>query len=138
MEIRPNEVDEALDYLLDYECFTPYINCITLIRDYILKLEEKNNIKTDDNMLLDAKEAKRQSEQNAILRLQERKAAQLTEIKEAIANAIKDGLESTSYHGDIYDETAERLHNAGYRITRIYYEDTNYARHVVISWKGVE
>lgn len=142
MKVRPNEVDEALDYLLDYECFTPYINRITLIRDYILELEEKNNIKTDltggQNMLLDAKEAKRQSEQNAILRLQERKAAQLTEIEEAIASAIKGGLESTSYHGDIYDETAERLHDAGYRITRIYYEDTNYARHVVISWKDVE
>lgn len=24
MEVRPKEVDEALDYLLDYECFTPY------------------------------------------------------------------------------------------------------------------
>ena len=47
MEVRPKEVDEALDYLLDYECFTPYTNHITLIRDYILELEEKNNIKTD-------------------------------------------------------------------------------------------
>lgn len=47
MKVRPREVDEALDYLLDYECFTPYTNRITLIRDYILELEEKNNIKTD-------------------------------------------------------------------------------------------
>ena len=47
MEVRPKEVNEALDYLLDYELFTPYINRITLIRDYILELEEKNNIKTD-------------------------------------------------------------------------------------------
>lgn len=47
MEVRPKEVDEALDYLLDYEYFTPYSNRIILIRDYILELEEKNNIKTD-------------------------------------------------------------------------------------------
>ncbi len=89
-------------------------------------------------MILDAKEAERQSEQNAILRLQERKAAQLTEIEEAITNAIKDGLKSTVYHGDIYDETAKRLHDAGYRITKIYYESPNYARHVEISWEDVE
>lgn len=62
-------------------------------------------------MILNAKEAKRQSEQNAILRLQERKAAQLTEIEELIANAIKDGLKSTVYNGDIYDETAKRLYD---------------------------
>ena len=47
MEVRPKEVDEALDYLLDYEYFTPYANRIMLIRDYILELEEKNNIKID-------------------------------------------------------------------------------------------
>lgn len=50
MEVRPKEVDEALDYLLDYECFTPYISRITLIRDYILELEEKNNIRTELKM----------------------------------------------------------------------------------------
>lgn len=88
-------------------------------------------------MILDAKEAERQSEQNAILRLQERKAAQLTEIEEAITNAIKDGLKFAVHNGDIYDETAEKLHNAGYQITKIYCENPNYARHVEISWKDV-
>ena len=89
-------------------------------------------------MLLNAKEAKRQSEQNAILRLQEKKAAQLTEIEELIADAIKDGLKSTVYNADIYDETAKRLYDAGYQITKVYCESMNYARHVEISWKDVE
>lgn len=89
-------------------------------------------------MILDAKEAERQSEQNAILRLQERKVAQLTEIEEAITNAIKDGLKFTIYRADIYDETVERLHDAGYRITRVYYEYPNYVKQVEISWENTK
>lgn len=89
-------------------------------------------------MILDAKEAKRQSEQNAIFRLQERKSAQLTKIEKAITDAIKDGLKFTVYHGDIYDEIAERLHDAGYRITKIFYENPDYVERVEISWEDVE
>lgn len=40
MGIRPKDVDMALDYLLDYEYFSPYQENIMIIRDYILDLEE--------------------------------------------------------------------------------------------------
>ena len=86
-------------------------------------------------MIPNAKEAKRQSEQNAIFRLQERKAAQITEIERAITDAIECGLKSTVYYADIYDETAERLHDAGYRITKISYENPDWIERVEISWE---
>lgn len=89
-------------------------------------------------MILDAKEAKRQSEQNAIFRLQERKAYQLTEIGRAITEAIEYGLKSTVYYGDIYDETVEKLHDAGYRITKESYENSDYIERIEISWEDVE
>ena len=70
MEVRPKEVDEALDYLLDYERFTPYISRITLIRDYILELEEKNNIKTELKMyreIIDTAEEKIKDTYGAVI-----------------------------------------------------------------------
>lgn len=85
-------------------------------------------------MIPSAKEAKEQSEKNAAIRLQERKAAQLVCIEEVILEAIKEGNTFVSLPIDIYDETAEQLHNAGYLISKTYMNNSNYCRDTTISW----
>ena len=117
-----------------------YMHIDETCRDVKLTGREELIIEVQDNkiMILDAKEAKRQSEQNAIFRLQEKKANQLMEIKRAITDAIEYGLKSTSYYGDMYDETAERLYEAGYRIIEVPDKDLDNIKRVEISWEDVD
>lgn len=117
-----------------------YMHIDETCRDVKLTGREDLIIEVQDNkiMILDAKEAKRQSEQNAIFRLQERKANQLMEIKRAITDAIEYGLKSTSYYGDMYDETAERLYEAGYRIIEVPDKNPDDIKCVEISWEDVD
>lgn len=84
-------------------------------------------------MIPNAKEAKRQSEQNAIIRLQEKKAQQRTAIENKILQAIELGETSITYSTDIYDEIAIELHEAGYTIVKLYY-DNERCREVRIKW----
>ena len=41
MTQRPEDVDIAIDYLLDYEYFNPYQENIIKVVDYIIDLEEE-------------------------------------------------------------------------------------------------
>lgn len=117
-----------------------YMHIDETCRDVKLTGREDLIIEVQDKkiMILDAKEAKRQSEQNAIFRLQEKKANQLMEIKRAITDAIEYGLKSTSYYGDMYDETAERLYEAGYRIIEVSDKNLDDIKRVEISWEDVD
>lgn len=85
-------------------------------------------------MIPNAKEAKRQSELNAIVRLQEKKTEQRKEIKEKILQAIELGETSISYSVDVYDEIVAELREAGYSIEKIYYNDEKWCREVIIKW----
>lgn len=85
-------------------------------------------------MIPNAKEAKRQSELNAIVRLQEKKTEQRTAIKNKILQAIELGETSISYSGDVYDEIVAELHEAGYSINKNYYDNKKWCHEVIIKW----
>lgn len=89
-------------------------------------------------MIPNAKDAKRQSEENAIIRLQEKKTQQRTAIENKILQAIELGETSISYSVDVYDEIVAELHEAGYSINKIYYNDEKWCREVIIKWDDAE
>lgn len=89
-------------------------------------------------MIPSAKEAKEQSEKNAVIRLQEKKVTQLASIEKMILEAIEEGKTSVHYPMDIYDELVEKLHDAGYSITKVSYRSSNYVNDVIIRWGDEE
>lgn len=85
-------------------------------------------------MMINAKEAKKQSEINAAIKLYKSKKQQLADIEELICASIKEGRTWVNYRFDIYDEVIEKLHNAGYLITKTFYENSNCIDYITISW----
>lgn len=81
--------------------------------------------------MINARDAKKQSEQNSAIRLQKKISKQRDEIKKYILEAIKLGRESVDYPGNIYDEIVTELSEAGYEIIRT-------CRDVTISWEYVD
>lgn len=88
--------------------------------------------------MINARDAKKQSEQNAIVRLQECISRQRNEIEKYILEAIEKGDTSINYPGNIYDEVVTELAEAGYEIIRTYYENIGYSKTVIISWEYVD
>lgn len=81
--------------------------------------------------MINARDAKKQSEQNAIARLRESISRQRNEIKKYILEAIEKGDTGIIYPGYIYDEITIELAEAGYEIIRNY-------KNVTISWEYAE
>ena len=88
--------------------------------------------------MINARDAKKQSEQNAIIRLQESISRQRNEIKNYILEAIEKGDTFINYPGNIYDEIVTELAEAGYEIIRTYHENIRYSKTVTISWEYVD
>ena len=90
--------------------------------------------------MINARDAKKQSEQNAEIILVRKKIQECAKIEKDIMEAISKGKTSISYPVDIYDETANKLHEAGYSIEKTYYNnrDFGYLDNVEISWKDAE
>lgn len=84
--------------------------------------------------MINARDAKKQSEQNAIARLRESIAQQRNEIKKYILEAIEKGDTFINYPGNIYDEVADELAEAGYEIIRT----VGYSKNVIINWEYVD
>lgn len=85
-------------------------------------------------MMISAKEAKKQSEINAAIKLEKYKKQQLADIEELIRISIEEGETYVIYRFDIYDEVAEKLHNFGYLITKTYHKNYDYVDYITISW----
>lgn len=88
--------------------------------------------------MINARDAKKQSEQNAIVRLQESISRQRDEIEKYILEAIEKGDKSIFYSGSIYDEIATELAEAGYEIIRTCYKNVEYSKDATISWEYVD
>ena len=84
--------------------------------------------------MINAKIAKKQSEINAVIKLKNRKKQQFAYIEKLIRESIKEGRTYVIYRLDVFDEVAEKLHNAGYSITKTFYENSDYIDYITISW----
>ena len=84
--------------------------------------------------MINAKIAKKQSEINAVIKLKNRKKQQFAYIEKLIRESIKEGRTYVIYRLDVFDEVAEKLHNAGYSITKTFYEKSDYIDYITISW----
>ena len=87
--------------------------------------------------MINAKIAKKQSEINAVIKLKNRKKQQLAYIEKLIRESIKEGRTYVIYRVDVFDEVAEKLRNAGYSITKTFYENSDYIDYITISWSGL-
>ena len=88
--------------------------------------------------MINARDAKKQSEQNAIVRLQESISRQRNEIEKYILKAIEKGDTFINYPGNIYDEIVTELAKAGYEIIRTYHKNIKHCKTVTISWEYVD